>query len=147
MQKPVATLPHNKSVVLIEIFTAWITGLYKTVWPQKRNAVTSWENTCGSYAANVTHYPPYNKQECVLCYCLVCTVVTSCVLLYCVCIIILDTLVAGLPARSPVIRKVLQPATSAQIYLVSLCLSISECWDGSQDSMLLLHASHAALPT
>ena len=57
----------------------------------------------------------------------VCTVVTSCVLLYCVCITILDTLVAGLPARSPVIRKVLQPATSAQIYLVSLCLSISGC--------------------
>ena len=28
--------------------------------------------------------------------------------------------------------------------LVSLCLSISECWDGSQHSKLLLHASHAA---
>ena len=28
--------------------------------------------------------------------------------------------------------------------LVSLCLSISECWDGSLYSKLLLHASHVA---
>ena len=28
--------------------------------------------------------------------------------------------------------------------LVSLCLSISECWDGSLYFKLLLHASHAA---
>ena len=44
-------------------------------------------------------------------------VVNSCVLLYCVCITILDTSVAGLLARSPVIRKVLRPATSAQVLL------------------------------
>jgi hypothetical protein len=43
-------------------------------------------------------------------------------------------------------RKVLRPATSGKVFLgfpVSKC----ECWDGSQDSRLLLHASHVALPT
>ena len=40
------------------------------------------------------------------------------------------------------IRKVLRPAISAQV-LLGFPLSISECWDGSQDSKLLLHASHA----
>ena len=40
--------------------------------------------------------------------------------------------------------KVLRPAISAQIFLVSLCLSISECCDGSQNSKLLLHASQVA---
>ena len=42
------------------------------------------------------------------------------------------------------IRKVLRPAISAQVCLVSLCLSVSECWDGSLYCKLLLHASHAA---
>ena len=56
------------------------------------------------------------------------------------------TLVAGLLARNPVVRKVLRPAISAQVFLVSLCLSISECWDGSLDCKLLPHAPHAALP-
>jgi hypothetical protein len=44
------------------------------------------------------------------------------------------------------IRKVLQPATSAQVFL---CFPVSknECWDGSQDSKLLLYASHVTLPT
>jgi len=44
------------------------------------------------------------------------------------------------------IRKVLRPATSAQVFLV-FPVSISKCWDGSQDSKLPLHASHVALPT
>jgi len=33
-----------------------------------------------------------------------------------------------------------------RFFLVSLCLW-AKCWDGSQDSKLPLHASHAALPT
>ena len=41
------------------------------------------------------------------------------------------------------IRKVLRPAISAQV-LLGLPVSISECWDGSLYSKLLLHASHAA---
>ena len=41
------------------------------------------------------------------------------------------------------IRKVLRPAISAQV-LLGFPLSISECWDGSLYSKLLLHASHAA---
>jgi len=44
------------------------------------------------------------------------------------------------------IRKVLRPAISAQV-LLGFTVSTSECWDGSQDSKLLLHASHVALPT
>ena len=44
------------------------------------------------------------------------------------------------------IRKVLRPATSAQVFL-GFPVSISECWDGSQDSKLLLHASYVALQT
>jgi len=43
-------------------------------------------------------------------------------------------------------RKVLRLATSTQVFLVFL-VSISKCWDGSQDSKLPLHASHVALPT
>ena len=38
------------------------------------------------------------------------------------------------------------PATSAQVFL-GFPVSISKCWDGSQDSKLPLHASHAAFPT
>ena len=41
------------------------------------------------------------------------------------------------------IRKVLRPAISAQV-LLGFPVSISECWDGSLYSKLLLHASHAA---
>jgi hypothetical protein len=44
------------------------------------------------------------------------------------------------------IRKVLRPATSAQVFL-GFSVSKSECWDGSQHSKFLLHASHVALPT
>jgi hypothetical protein len=60
---------------------------------------------------------------------------------YCftVCVAVLHTLVAGL------LRKVLRPATSAQAFL-GFPVSKSECWDGSQDSKLLLHSSHVALP-
>jgi hypothetical protein len=36
-------------------------------------------------------------------------------------------------------------AISTQVFLV-FPLSISKCWDGSQDSKLPLHASHIALP-
>jgi hypothetical protein len=71
----------------------------------------------------------------------VCFLVYSCILFYYVCI----TLVAGCWLEVS-IRKVLQPATSAQNFL-GFPVSISECWDGSQDSKLLLHASHVALPT
>ena len=42
------------------------------------------------------------------------------------------------------IRKVLRPATSAQVFL-GFPVPISECWDGSQDSKLPLHASHVAI--
>ena len=44
------------------------------------------------------------------------------------------------------IRKVLQPATSTQVFL-GFPVPISKCSDGSQNSKLLLHASHVALPT
>jgi len=44
------------------------------------------------------------------------------------------------------IQRVLRPATSTQVFL-GFPLSISECWDGSQVSKLLLHASHVALQT
>ena len=42
------------------------------------------------------------------------------------------------------IRKVLRPVTSTQVFL-GFPVSISKCWDGSQDSKLPLHASHVAL--
>ena len=45
-----------------------------------------------------------------------------------------------------IIRKVLRPATSTQVFL-GFPMSISKCWGGSQDSKLPLHASHVALPT
>ena len=41
------------------------------------------------------------------------------------------------------IRKVLRPATSTQVSL-GFPVSISKCWDGSQDSKLPLHASYLA---
>ena len=41
---------------------------------------------------------------------------------------------------------VLRPANSTQTFL-GIPVSTSECWDGSQVSKLLLHASHVALPT
>jgi len=71
----------------------------------------------------------------------VCFLVYWCILFYCVCF----TLVAGCCLEVS-IRKVLRPATSAQVFL-GFPESISECWDGSQDSKLLLHASHVALQT
>jgi hypothetical protein len=43
-------------------------------------------------------------------------------------------------------RKVLRPATSAQVFL-GFPVSKSECSDGSQHSQLLLHASQVALLT
>ena len=82
---------------------------------------------------------------CVLCYCFVCFLLYSCILSYYVCIAVSHTLVAGCWLEVS-IRKVLRPATSAQLFLGFL-VTISECWDGSQDSTLLLHASHVALPT
>ena len=38
-----------------------------------------------------------------------------------------------------------KPATSTQVFL-TFPVSTSECWDGSQVSKLLLHASHVAFP-
>jgi hypothetical protein len=50
--------------------------------------------------------------------------------------------------RPPVLRPaiVLRRVTSTQVIL-GFPLSISKCWDGSQDSKLPLHAPHVALPT
>jgi hypothetical protein len=48
--------------------------------------------------------------------------------------------------REASVRKVLRPATSIQVFLVSLC-HLSKYWDGSHLSKLPLHASHVALPT
>ena len=55
------------------------------------------------------------------------------------------TLDAGLLARS---QHSEGPATGHlehRFFLVSVCLSKSKCWDGSQHSKLSLHASHVAL--
>jgi hypothetical protein len=41
------------------------------------------------------------------------------------------------------IRKVLRPANLAQVFL-GFPVSVSKCWIGSQDTKLLLHASHVA---
>ena len=65
-------------------------------------------------------------------------------LLYCVYIAVLTLDAACWLEVS--IRKVLRPPTSTQVFL-SFPVSISECWDGSQVSKLLLHASHVALST
>jgi hypothetical protein len=43
-------------------------------------------------------------------------------------------------------KSIRPPAISAQVFL-GFPLSKSKCWDGSQHSQLLLHASHVALPT
>jgi len=47
--------------------------------------------------------------------------------------------------REARVRKVLRPAISIQVFLVSLCL-LNKCWDVSPASKLSLHASHVALP-
>ena len=71
-------------------------------------------------------------------------VVTSCVLLYYVCVAVLYTLVVGLLATSYYPEG---PATGQLgTDFLGFLVSISECSDGSQDSNLLLHASHVALP-
>jgi len=44
------------------------------------------------------------------------------------------------------IRKVLRPAILTQVFL-GFPVSVSKCWDGSQDSKLPLHTSHVALQT
>ena len=71
--------------------------------------------------------------------------VTLCLLFYNVCIAVLHNLVAGLRLEVG-IRNVLRPVTSAHVFL-DFPVSKSEWCDGSQDSKLLLHASHVALPT
>jgi hypothetical protein len=67
-------------------------------------------------------------------------------LLYYVRIAVVTLLVvAGLLARSQYSEV---PATShLDTGFLGFPVSISECWDGSQDSKLPLHASHVALPT
>jgi hypothetical protein len=71
--------------------------------------------------------------------------VTSCVLFYCVCAAVLHTLVAGLLARGQYAEG---PATGhLGTGFLGFPVSKSECPDGSQDSQLLLHASHVALQT
>jgi hypothetical protein len=70
---------------------------------------------------------------------------TLCVLFYCVCIAVLHTVVTELLARSQYPEG---PATGhLGTDFSGLPVSKRECWDGSQDSKLLLRASHVALPT
>jgi hypothetical protein len=58
---------------------------------------------------------------------------------------VLHTLVAGLLARSQYPEG---PATGhLDTSFLGFPVPKSECSDGSQDSQLLLHASHVALPT
>jgi hypothetical protein len=64
---------------------------------------------------------------------------------YYVCVAVLHTLVAGCWLEVS-IQKVLRPATLAQVFL-GFPVSTRKCWDDSQDSKLLLNASHVALPT
>ena len=61
---------------------------------------------------------------------------------------LLIMLVSPLPCYIVPLRpkQVLRPATSTQFFL-GFAVSISKCWDDSQDSKLPLHASHVALPT
>jgi hypothetical protein len=61
--------------------------------------------------------------------------VTLCVLFYCVCIVVLRLL-----------AKSQYPEVPAQVFL-GFPVFKSECCDDSQDSKLLLHAFHVALPT
>jgi hypothetical protein len=69
-----------------------------------------------------------------------CIFVTSCLLFCYVCTAVLHILLPDWWLEVS-IRKVLRPATSAQIFL-GFRASKSECWDGLQDSKLLLHGSH-----
>jgi hypothetical protein len=74
-----------------------------------------------------------------------CIFVTSCVLFYCVCTAVLYTLVAGLLARSQYPEGPVTGNLTTGFF--GFPVSKSECSDSSQDSKLLLHASHVALPT
>ena len=70
---------------------------------------------------------------------------TMCVLLYDVCIVVLCVYCCFyFRCRTAGLKSVF--ATSTQVFL-GFPMSISKCWDGSQDSKLPLHASHVALPT
>ena len=73
------------------------------------------------------------------------SVLTHVYLLYYMCIAVLHALVARLLARS---RYSECPATGhlGTVFL-GFPVSISECWDGSRDSKLPLHASHVDLQT
>ena len=55
----------------------------------------------------------------------------------------LPSLVVG-AGYMPVSGRSCDRPSQHRFCLVSLCLSISECWDGSLYSKMLLHASHAA---
>jgi hypothetical protein len=50
------------------------------------------------------------------------------------------------PEGPAIARKVLRPAISTQVFL-GFPVSISKCWDGSQDFKFPLRASHVALPS
>ena len=60
-----------------------------------------------------------------------------------------DTTIFCMPLHFPClegrVRKVLRPATSTQVFL-GFPVSMSKCWDGTQDAKLSLHASHVAPP-
>jgi hypothetical protein len=71
---------------------------------------------------------------------------TLCVLFYCVCIAVLHTVVAGLPARSQYPEGPATGHLGTGFFLVSLCLK-ANAEMVPKDTKLLLHASHVALPT
>ena len=82
---------------------------------------------------------------CIVVSCLVCIVVVLCVFVV-LCVHCCFHFRCRTAAGYVSIRKVLRPATSTQVFL-GFPVSISKCWDGSQDSKLPLHASHVAHPT
>jgi hypothetical protein len=78
--------------------------------------------------------------------CLLCVLLLSYVYFcYLMCIVLLCVLLSYILQLPDCwlevsIRKVLQPATSTQVFF-GFPVSKSECWDGSQDAKLLLHIS------
>jgi len=80
------------------------------------------------------------------CSCLVWVLLSYVYLLYCVCVAVFLLQMSDCCWLEVSTRKVLRSATSTQVFL-GFPVSISKCWDGSQDPKLPLHASHVALPT
>ena len=122
-----------------------------TEGPVKIGVIYLWSN-------NIRNYVLYFLRILLLFLCallltvigLLCIVLSSCVYLYYLMFIVLLCVYFCLTYFScwleVSIRKVLQPATTALVFLV-FPMSISEWWGGSQDSKLLLHASYIVHPT